>query len=138
MKPKGDHWQIYEILAKLVQLKFKAQLNNSGIEFKRIYEMLNLETQVESYLLIVNETSLPFLDQADFIEKFIAFLRSNLDEFNNRFHELEKMSNENFADENFFFIEHETLGLNGSKQVDLLKKMHQFKEASTKAPSGKN
>tara|TARA_B110000902_G_scaffold187420_1_gene212050 strand:- start:343 stop:483 length:141 start_codon:yes stop_codon:yes gene_type:complete len=36
--------KIYEILSKLVGLKFKAQIKDSGIEFKKIYIILDLET----------------------------------------------------------------------------------------------
>ena len=41
--------KIYEILSELTGLKFKAQIKDSGIEFKKIYRITDLETKKEYY-----------------------------------------------------------------------------------------
>lgn len=48
--------ETYNILSKLVKIKFAKYLQNSGIELENIYLMKNLKNDVEFYLLEVNES----------------------------------------------------------------------------------
>ena len=38
-----------KILSELIGLKFKAQIKDSGIEFKKIYRITDLDTNAEYY-----------------------------------------------------------------------------------------
>jgi len=114
---------IYKILSELIGFKFKAQVKNSGIEFKKIYQITNLETNAKYYSLIVNQEQINFKDKTEFIEKFIILLEKNINEFEQRFEELQRISNDRWVDENQLFLEHEEIGNNGFKQSKLLEKM---------------
>ncbi|MEP4535217.1 MAG: hypothetical protein ABJ004_19125 [Cyclobacteriaceae bacterium] len=121
--------EIYEILSKLVGLKFKAQFNNCGIEFSGIYKITNLQSTNEYYCLITTDSDrINFKDKTEFLTKFIALLERNIQEFDRRFEELRKTSNDRWVDENALYMEHEEIGHYGSKQSKLLEKMKQFKQ----------
>lgn len=116
--------EIYEILSKLVGLKFKAQFNNCGTELKGIYKITNLQSTNEYYSLITTDNDrINFKGKAEFLTKFIALLERNIQEFDRRFEELQKTSNDRWVDENALYMEHEEIGHYGSKQSKLLEKM---------------
>ena len=114
---------VYEILSELIGLKFKAQVKNSGIEFKKIYQIMDLETNEKYYSLIVNHIQIDFKDKTEFLKKFIILLEKNINEFDQRFEELQRISNDKWIDKNYLFGEHEEIGNNGFKQSKLLEKM---------------
>lgn len=116
----------YEILSELVGFKFKAQIKDSGIEFKKIYRITNLETNKEYYSLIINSEQINFKNKAEFIKEFALLLQKNINEFDRRFEELQKTSNDRWIDENQIYMEHEEIGHYGSKQSKLLKKIRDF------------
>jgi len=116
----------YEILSELVGLKFKTQIKDSGIEFKKIYRITNLETNKEYYSLIINSEQINFKNKAEFIKEFASLLQKNINEFDRRFEELQKNSNDRWIDENQIYMEHEEIGHYGSKQSKLLKKIRDF------------
>lgn len=121
---------VYLALSKIVTLKFKSQINNSGITFKEISKMIDLLTKEESYLLITNKGIIRFSNQQEFIQKFINLIRKSLSELNDEYEELQKQGQQVFVDENWLFNEHERVGLEGEKQVKLLKKMQSFVQAN--------
>src|SRR5690606_28922395 len=114
--------KIYEILSKLIGLKFKAQIKDSGIIFKKIYRITDLESKEEHYSLITNGGLINFGNKEEFIKKFISFLENNISEFDRRFEELQKISTQRWIDENQIYMEHEEIGHYGSKQSILLTK----------------
>jgi len=120
--------KIYEILSELTGLKFKAQIKDSGIEFKKIYRITDLETKKEYYSLIVNTEQINFKNKAGFITVFKSLLENNINDFDSRFEELQRTSNDRWIDENQIFLEHEEIGHYGSKQSKLLKKMQEFEK----------
>lgn len=118
--------KIYEILSELIGLKFKAQIKDSGIEFKKIYRITDLETNAEYHSLIINSEQINFKNKAEFLKEFVSLLQNNINEFDRRFEELQKTSNDRWIDENQIYMEHEEIGHFGSKQSKLLKKMKDF------------
>lgn len=120
--------KIYGILSELVELKFKAQIKDSGIQFKKIYRVNDLETNTEYYSLIINDEQINFKNKDEFIIEFKSLLEKNLEEFERRFEELQKTSNDRWIDENQIYMEHEEIGHFGSKQSKLLKKMKEFEK----------
>lgn len=118
----------YEILSELVGLKFKAQIKDSGIEFKKIYRITDLETKEEYHSLIINSEQINFKDKNEFLKRFILLLQNNIDEFDRRFEELQKTSNDRWIDENQIYMEHEEIGHYGSKQSKLLEKLKGFEK----------
>ena len=120
--------KIYMILSKLVGFKFKAQIKDSGIEFKKIYKIVDLETNTEYYSLIINSEQINFKNKTEFINEFKILLENNINEFERRFEELQKNTNDRCIDENLIYMEHEEIGHYGSKQSKLLEKIQEFKK----------
>lgn len=90
--------------------------------------MTDLVTQQEHYLLLLDDTSIGFLGQKDFIDKFIAYLQEILNDLNEQFEDLNgRRANETFVDEYAIFLENEDIGCRGQKITALLKKMRGFK-----------
>jgi len=59
---------------------------------------------------------------------FKSLLENNINDFDSRFEELQRTSNDRWIDENQIFLEHEEIGHYGSKQSKLLKKMQEFEK----------
>lgn len=129
MIPNNEE-KIYEILSKLIGLKFKSQIKDSGIVFKKIYRIIDLYTNEEYYSLIINNEQINFKNTSEFVKKFISHLENNINEFEKRFEELQKKSKDKWIDENQIFIENEEIGHHNSKQFNLLKKMNKFKNTN--------
>lgn len=117
---------IYQILSKIVKLKFKSQIKDSGIAFEELSKMTDLLTGKESYLLITNKAVIRFTSQQEFIQKFINLIKKSLSELNEEYEELQKQGQQIFVDENWLFQQHERVGHEGDKQVKLLEKMQSF------------
>jgi len=117
----------YKILNKIIKINFKAQIKDSGIELKKLYKMTDLESGKEDYLLVTNGNSIRFVDEPDFIQKFIMFLKSNIADFNQQYKDLRERANEAVVDETAIFMEDEYIGFCGNKQLTLLNKMREFR-----------
>ncbi len=117
----------YKILNKIIKINFKAQIKDSGIELKKLYKMTDLESGKEDYLLVTNGNSIRFVDEHDFIQKFIMFLKSNIADFNQQYKDLRERANEAVVDETAIFMEDEYIGFCGNKQWTLLNKMREFR-----------
>ena len=119
--------EVYEILSNVTGLKFKPQIKNSGIDLKKIHEMKDLVKESIKYVLLLDDTVIPFKDTKEFILKFHKHLSKNLDELQKEFDELQHHEqNDLFLDENFMYNQHERIGNNSHKQRKLLKKMEDF------------
>ncbi|KYG80920.1 hypothetical protein AWW67_08860 [Roseivirga seohaensis] len=120
--------EIYEILSKLIGLKFKAQIKDSGIQLKKIYRITDLETRSEYYSIIIDNEHINFKSKAEFIKGFILLLEDNINEFHRRFEELQKTRKNRWTDENQIFMEHDEIGYYSYKQSKLLNKMREFEK----------
>jgi len=89
--------------------------------------MTDLESGKEDYLLVTNGNSIRFVDEPDFIQKFIMFLKSNIADFNQQYKDLRERANEAVVDETAIFMEDEYIGFCGNKQLTLLNKMREFR-----------
>lgn len=120
--------EVYEELSKLVGIKFKAQIKDSGIELKKLLSIKDLITKENYYYLILDETSIKFKSCEDFIETFISYLDRNLKSLELRFNNLQGESKGRFVNKNTVFYENEYLGKFSYKQGILLKRMLTEKE----------
>lgn len=130
MNPEKEHQLIYDRLSKDLNLKFKSQINGSGIKFQKYLFVTNLITGKETNTVIIQDYKHPIIYQTrkEFIELFIIYLRWKMDELNKEFEELNSYtSKSNFYDENYVFMEHERIGSEGNKAQQLLKRFHKFK-----------
>lgn len=130
MNPEKEHQLIYDRLSKDLNLKFKSQINGSGIKFHKYLFVTNLITGKETNTVIIQDYKHPIIYQTrkEFIELFIIYLRWKMDELNKEFEELNSYtSKSNFYDENYVFMEHERIGSEGNKAQQLLKRFHKFK-----------
>lgn len=120
--------EVYEELSKLVDIKFKAQIKDSGIELKKLLSIKDLITKENYYFLILDETSIKFKSCEDFIETFINYLVGNLESLEFKFNNLQEESKGRFVNKNIIFYENEYLGQCSYKQHILLKRMLTVKE----------
>lgn len=102
--------EIYEELSKLVDIKFKAQIKNSGIELKKLLHIEDLVTKDNFYLLKIDETSIAFVNKEDFIKKIIIYLNMSIKSLEQKFDDLQEESKSRFRDSNTIFCENEYLG----------------------------
>jgi hypothetical protein len=130
MKMNYDNSEsIYNELVNVFEIKFKAQFNNSSIEFEKFLRVRDMVSKKEDYLLSFNnKKSIRFENKLEFIDKFILILKSDLQDLENQYNALQKREREERSiDENAVFIEHETIGYNGNKLEKLLEKMEKIK-----------
>ncbi|MGB5818769.1 MAG: hypothetical protein WBG90_04730 [Saonia sp.] len=126
---KDYNEEVYSILSKVLDIKFKRELKHSGIVLEAIFEMDNLVTNKNSYLLVLSDTSINFSNSDEFIQKFINYLNSNLKRINQDFKELRRMEQEDaIVDEARIFLEDERIGLQGQKYLGLLKKFREIRK----------
>jgi len=52
--------EVYNLLSKIVGLKFKSQINGSGIRLEKLFEMKNLVTGEEFFCLKTNKRAIEF------------------------------------------------------------------------------
>tara|TARA_B110000902_G_scaffold187420_1_gene212049 strand:- start:100 stop:336 length:237 start_codon:yes stop_codon:yes gene_type:complete len=76
--------------------------------------------------LLINSEQLNFKNKAEFVEEFKSFLENNINEFDRRFEELQKNSNDRWINDNQIYMEHEEIGHCNYKQSKLLKKIQEF------------
>lgn len=120
----------YAILSRILKLKFGKQLKDSGVEFHRIYKMINLETDKENYLVVLNDTEIRFVKNRDFIVHFIRFLSSNLEKLNKRYQYLINLEPDEFSDEISIEREYKEIDYYIYKQNELLNLFTDFKQKS--------
>lgn len=123
---------VYEKVSEITNLKFKALIKDSGIEFKQIYQMTDLISQRQNYVIFTNEGSIFFDNRDGFILAFIDWLKKSISQLNAEFEELQERSQQAFVDDNYIYLENERIGHNGNKQMKLLNKMREFKTKSLK------
>ncbi|MFA0960363.1 hypothetical protein AB9P05_01005 [Roseivirga sp. BDSF3-8] len=74
--------EVYDKVSQLTGLNFKAQLKDSGIEFRKIYKMTDMLNEEISYLLVTDKLGVVFKNRDEFLDKFILQLRSRLADLN--------------------------------------------------------
>lgn len=118
----------YNLLSNITKLNFKAQIKDSGIEFNKIYGLTNLENGSQNFLLLVNEKTIVFKDKADFIEKFIKFLKQSIRDLENEFETINENNKNGHKNSNRDFLENDRIGFYENKQAKLLEKMNKLAE----------
>lgn len=117
--------ETYNILSKLIKIKFAKYLKNSGIELEDIYQMKNLKNDVEFYLLEVNKTQIRFNTPKDFLFHFIQFLKKNIEYNDKRYRELTTRQIEEFTDEIALEMKYKQVDCYKIQQIELLKIMQE-------------
>ncbi|WP_353098006.1 hypothetical protein [Empedobacter brevis] len=122
------HNEIYEKLVSLFGIKFKVQLNNSPIEFKKLFFVKNLITDIEFYSLIFDsKTSIQFENREEFLTEFIQYLKSNVKELEE---EYEYLNSLDFGaikyDENYIYNRHEHIGHGTYKLNQIIEKLKKY------------
>lgn len=118
---------VYEKVSEITKLKFKGLIKDSGIEFKQIYQMTDLITQKQNYVIFTNADSIFFNDRTEFIQAFIEWLKKSISNFNAEYEELLVRQNQAIVDDNLIYLENERIGHNGNKQLKLLNKMRELR-----------
>lgn len=122
-----DEEAVYEILSKILQLKFKGQIKNSGITLKEIHEMKNLQNGELEHVLIVDGLFIRFKSPKQFLLNFISHLKKNLNEMNEEFQQLQYHRNHDLAiDEIYLHSREEELSYYSNKQLTLLNKFREL------------
>ncbi len=117
----------YKSLTKIIKLKFKSELKDSGIELQGIYSMKNMVTEKEIFLLEVNGKQIRFANQKAFVVLFADFLNKNIKELNDSYKYLINRQTDEFSDEVGIEKAYKQAEYYSMKQTDLLKKMIAFK-----------
>lgn len=123
--PFGEN--VHKILFKIFKLNLKPEIKQSGIVLKKLYRMVDLETNIETYTLIANGKSLKFENKEEFIQIFIRFIKSSIADLNKRNKELREQENEAVVDETAISIEDDIIAYCGNQQLKLLNKMREFR-----------
>ncbi|MBC5862840.1 hypothetical protein [Flavobacterium turcicum] len=115
MNRMQTHEDIYEKVSSFFNIKFKAQLKDSPIEFENFLLVKNLITENENYVicLLNRKEVLKFKDRDELIIKFIDYIDFRISEFQDKFEELNNFEISRSGiiyDENEVFILHENIG----------------------------
>ena len=123
-----NHDTIYEKLILILKVKFKTQLKGTEIYFKSFYLMKNIISNDEDFLLILNDKkSIRFSSNKEFYEEMIYLIKSNIDDLNLEFQQLQNSIQDDFTiDRNQIFLRHEDIGYCEVKLSKLLTKMEQL------------
>lgn len=119
--------EVYAKISNITGLKFKSQIKNSGIVFQKIYSMNDLNSENKSYLILTNSESIWFKDKDDFIQKFIVYIKNNIEQLNSDYKEILNREQNAIVDENLIYFEKERIGYLGDKQLKLLNKIRSFR-----------
>ena len=122
---------VYKKVSEITNLKFKAQINGSGIVFKKLVQVTDLVTGDWHYVLFTENESFGFTNQQEFIKGFIKNLKNSIDKLNKEFDELQRQSQQTFVDDNWIYMEHERIGCCGEKQSKLLNKIRDIQVRMT-------
>ena len=126
MNKTSDHEKIYDKLSSIFNIKIKAQLKDSPLEFHKLLHIRDVITENENYVIRFKgkEKSLPFKNRDDLITNFIAYIEEEIDLLEDEFDELNQFAEENTGikyDDNKLYLRHETIGHG-------LHKLNQIKE----------
>ena len=125
---KDFNEEVYLKVSNITGLKFKSQIKNSGIVFQKIYSMTDLNSENKSYLILTNTESIWFKDKDDFIQKFIIYIKNNIEQLNSDYKEILNQEYEAIVDENSIYFEKERIGYLGDKLLKLLDKFRSLRE----------
>lgn len=124
---KQKRESVYNILSKILKLKFHIELKDSGISFNQIYKMLNLETGKECYLLQLNESEIRFVTTRDFVIHFSIYLQNNIEKLV-KYNRLINIEHNDYTDDIAIDMKYKELDFQKMKQSELLDKMIDFKD----------
>lgn len=115
MKEKPTHEEIYEKLSSLFNLKFKAQLKDSQIEFNNFLLAKNVVLENENYVILFRKEKeiLKFRNRNEFLSSFISFIDIKINKFEEEFKDLQKFESMSMGikyDENEVYMRHENIG----------------------------
>ena len=119
------HFEIYNKISSLFNLKFKSQISNLELEFESFYLVKNIITESEHYVLIFNnERVLKFKDKGEFLSRFSKLISNEIEILNSEYSDLQNTLNGRFKiDVDGVFIESERIGHNQDKLDRLFKKL---------------
>lgn len=123
----------YNILSKLIKIRFAKYLKNSGIEFENIYLMRNLKTNIEFHLLEVNGIQIRFKTAKDFLFHFIQFLKKDIEYYDRKYRELTTRTIDEFIDEVTLERVYKQFDCYKTQQIELLKIMQEHYDQLKKA-----
>lgn len=123
-----EHFEIYEKISLLFNIKFKSQITNLDIQFESIYYIKNIINTDEYYFLVFqNEQHIKFHNKLEFLKNFSQLIVDEIEALEFESKELNKQQNQRFKfDQNQIFLEHERIGHNIFKLQKLLKKIYSF------------
>lgn len=107
--------ETYNILSKILKIKFAKYLIGSGIEFKGIFKITNLQNGIDSYMVDVNDTQIRFHALKDFLIFFMIFLENNIKEYDRNYNYLTSEYSDDHAvesaykDIDYFRMQHREL-----------------------------
>lgn len=132
MKQKPSHEEIYEKLSSLFNLKFKAQLKDSPIEFDNFLLVKNVVLENENYVILFRNHNdiLKFRNREEFITSFINFIDIQIKQFEEEFIELQKFESRSMGikyDENEVYMRHERIGHGTNKLNQIREKLINLK-----------
>ena len=86
----SDHEKIYDKLSSLFNIKIKAQLKESPLEFHKLLHIKDVITENENYVIRFKgkEESLLFRNRDDLITNFIAYIEEEMYLLEEEFDEL--------------------------------------------------
>lgn len=132
MNKKPTHEEIYEKLSSLFNLKFKAQLKDSPIEFDNFLLIKNVVLENENYVILFRKENdvLKFRSREEFITSFINFIDIKIKQFEEEFIELQKFESRSMGikyDENEVYMRHESIGHGTTKLNQIREKLINLK-----------
>ncbi|SEL93914.1 hypothetical protein [Parapedobacter koreensis] len=115
MDKKNNHEKIYDKLSSLFNIRIKAQLKDSPLEFHKLLHIKNVVTENENYVIIFKgkEHTLIFKDRDELITNFIAYIEIEISVLEEEFEELNQFENSSMGikyDDNEVYLHHETIG----------------------------
>lgn len=116
----------YKILSGILKLRFSAQLKNSGIVFENIYQLKDLVSGKDFFMLEVNSTQIRFVTKRDFLIHFMRFLTKNIEFYNKRYNELITRRTDKFTDEVGLQMEYKRIDYYKIKQIELLEVLNGY------------
>lgn len=128
MKDKPTHEEIYEKLSSLFNLKFKAQLKDSPIEFDNFLLVKNVILENENYVILFRKEKeiLKFRNRDEFLSSFISFIDIKINQFEEEFKDLQKFESMSMGikyDENEVYMRHESIGHGTTKLNQIREKL---------------
>jgi len=130
----SDHEKIYDKLSSLFNIKIKAQLKESPLEFHKLLHIKDVITENENYVIRFKgkEESLLFRNRDDLITNFIAYIEEEMYLLEEEFDELNQFEQENTGikyDDNEVYLRHEIIGHGLHKLGQIKEKLMKIKAA---------